>query len=221
MRHFALQVAQHFFADNLRDELPFRLIAQHIIRKQLRAFDGKFFKFFKQDVAVFAGLCGQRNHGVPCMCLRICGDDSQQILIFYGVNLIDDEHGRHPILLHALHQFLFCRTDVRHRIDNHRSNIHICYGIIDDFYHVIAQTGTRLVQTRRVLKDKLTVSLGHNTGDARARRLRLIGHNGNLCADQPIEQCRFADIRLAYNGNDGTLFYTHAYSPCFSTYFSN
>ena len=124
------------------------------------------------------------------------------------------------ILLHAVNQFLLRRSDMGHRVNHQCGNVHIGDGVIDDLYHIISQTGTRLMQTRRVLKDKLAIPFGYHTGNPGTGCLGLIGYNRNLGAHQLVEQGGFSHIRLAYNGNDSALFYTHVYSPD-SSYFSS
>ncbi|MEJ0009907.1 MAG: hypothetical protein WDN72_04895 [Alphaproteobacteria bacterium] len=62
------------------------------------------------------------------------------------------------------------------------------------FHHRLLEALLRFEQSRHVEEDELRPSLRQHAGDARARRLRLGGDDGDLGAQQRVEQRRFARV---------------------------
>ena len=75
--------------------------------------------------------------------------------------------------------------------------------------HVVAETGARLVQARRVEQDILRIAAVHDAVDAVARGLRLAGDDGDLLAHQRVCQTGLADVRPAADGDHSGFFDVH------------
>ena len=94
VRNFTLEIPQQLFADDLRHDLPLRLVRRHIVREQERAV-GRVAGALPQQVRdTVAELRGHRNDGVE---LKFCGigrDDGKQILLLDRVDLVDNEDDR-------------------------------------------------------------------------------------------------------------------------------
>ena len=133
---------------------------------------------------------------------RIGRNDSEQLLLLDGVDLIDDEDCRHVMLLDLCNQAFLSRTDVRDRLYHQNGNIHLGNRVRHHLAHVVAQTGARLVQTRGVQQNILRFTAAEYARDARARRLRLARYDGHFLADQLVCQRGFAHVRPSYNGYD-------------------
>mgnify|MGYP000691845579 CR=1 FL=1 len=91
MRNLAVEQAQHLLADNFSDKLTLRLIGYHVLREQLRAFDGVFVDFGEQLLYALAGACRDRHNRIELMHRRVGRNDSEQLLLLDGVDLIDEQ----------------------------------------------------------------------------------------------------------------------------------
>ncbi len=74
----------------------------------------------------------------------------------------------------------------------------------DFVHHLAAKRGVRVVQSGRVDEHNLAALLRHDALDAVSCGLRLGCDDGDLLADQVIEQRRFAGIGAADNGNEAS-----------------
>ena len=74
--------------------------------------------------------------------------------------------------------------------------------------HIFIELVVAAVLSRRVGEHQLQIALGVHPHDAGAGGLRLVRHNGDLAADDGVEQRGFPHIRLADNGDKtrGRLF---------------
>ena len=68
--------------------------------------------------------------------------------------------------------------------------------------HDLLQGDGGFEQSRRVDEHGLGVAEGQDAGDALARGLRARAGDGELLADEPVEERRLADVRLADDGNE-------------------
>ena len=202
MRDLVGEQAQHLLADNFSDKLTLWLIGYHVLREQLRAFDGVFVDFGEQLLYTLAGACRDGHNRIELMHRRIGRNDSEQLLLLDGVDLVDDEDRRHVMLLDLCNQAFLGRADIRDRFYHQNGNVHLGNRVRHHLAHVVAQTGARLVQTRRVQKDVLRAVFVQKTRDARARGLRLAGYDSHLLAHQLVCQRGFAHVRPSYNGYD-------------------
>ena len=75
--------------------------------------------------------------------------------------------------------------------------------LADGFDHEIPQTGAGPVGARGVQKNKLEGVPGIHPHDAGAGGLGLVGHDGDLAADDGVEKGRFAHIGPSHNGDKG------------------
>ena len=202
VRNLAVKQAQHLLADNFSDKLTLRLIGYHVLREQLWAFDGILVDFGEQLLYALARACRDRHNRVELMHRRVGRNDSEQLLLLDGVDLIDDEDCRHVMLLDLCNQAFLSRTDVRDRLYHQNGNVHLGNRVRHHLAHVVAQTGARLVQTRGVQQNILRFTAAEYARNARARGLRLAGYDSHLLAHQLVCQRGFAHVRPSYNGYD-------------------
>ena len=180
VRNFTLEVPQQLFADDLRHDLPLRLVRRHIIREQERAV-GRVAGALPQQVRdTVTELRGHRNDGVE---LKFCGigrDDGKQILLLDRVDLVDNKDDRRMRGAELAEQLFLLRADVRDGLDEQQRGIHIGDGVVHDIVHIVAEARARLMEARRVDEHELRVIVRDDAADAVARRLRLMGNNGDL-----------------------------------------
>ena len=106
------------------------------------------------------------------------------------------------MLLDLADEVFLRRADIRDRLDHQHRCVHLGNRVGHDLAHIVAELRARLVQTRGIEKDELRVAFIEQTGDARARGLRLARNDGDLLADQTVGERTFAHIRTADNRND-------------------
>ena len=106
------------------------------------------------------------------------------------------------MLLDLADEVFLRRADIRDRLDHQHRCVHLGNRVGHDLAHIVAELRARLVQTRGIEKDELRVAFIEQTGDARARGLRLARNDGDLLADQTVGERAFAHIRAADNRND-------------------
>ena len=68
------------------------------------------------------------------------------------------------------------------------------------------------MEARRVDEHELRVIVRDDAADAVARRLRLMGNNGDLFANEVVDERRFTDVRPPHDRDHGR-FLAHGSSP--------
>ena len=71
VRDLAVEQTEHLLADDLGDKLTLRLIGYHVLREQLRAFDGILVDFGEQLLYTLARACRDGHNRIELMHRRI------------------------------------------------------------------------------------------------------------------------------------------------------
>ncbi len=213
VRDLSVEVPQQLFADNLRDDLPLRLIGGDVLREEERALLRKSGALVQK--LLHTVLVSRRNrHDSGKVKLRgIGGDDRKKLLlVLHGVDLVDDEDRRRTTGADLRQKCFLLRADVCDRLDDQKHEIDVRDGLLHDADHIVAQLGARLMEARRVDENELRVPFRHDAADAVARGLRFIRDDGDLLPDEAVDQRGFADVRAAGDGYHNG-FCTHFVSP--------
>ena len=92
----------------------------------------------------------------------------------------------------------FSGTDKVCGLHQPQDHIHVVQCMLRNIDHVIAQLVFRLVDSRCIQEHDLASVIMVHRLDAVSRRLRLVGCDGNLLADDAVHQGRLAYIGTAY-----------------------
>ena len=83
------------------------------------------------------------------------------------------------------------------RVDDQRQHVDLAHRFERDVHHPHVQPVRRLVHARCVDEHHLPIRIVLHANDACARRLRLVGDDGELLADDAVEQRGLAGVRPA------------------------
>ena len=103
-------------------------------------------------------------------------------------------------------------SGVAHIPEMLQRGIHVGDGVVHDIVHIVAEARARLMEARRVDEHELRVLVRDDAADAVARRLRLMGNNGDLFANEVVDERRFTDVRPPHDRDHGR-FLAHGFSP--------
>ena len=199
------QAPQQLLTDDLCHYLALGLVGGDIIGEQERRFNGVLLAFGHQCVHAVAGAGGNGNDGIEMICLRIGGNDLQQLILFYSVDLIDHQDHGGALCTQLLQKHLLLGTYGGDGFYHQQGHIHVSDGVLHSVDHVVAQLGLRLVETGGIHKDELGVFLGDDAADTVTGGLGFIGHDGDLLAYQVIGQSGFAHVGTTGDGNNGSF----------------
>ena len=97
--------------------------------------------------------------------------------------------------------------------DEKQYGIDIFQRTVSGFIHKPSQFMFRFVNPRRVEKNNLTVRVRMDAENLIPRRLCLIGNNGHLLPEDPIDKCGLAYVRPAYNRDKARFKFLFHKSP--------
>ena len=179
------------------------MVGDHVLREEERPLDGEFFALRQKLRHAVIPLGADGNDRLKVHLILIRRDHRQKGLLLDRVDLVDDQNARHVRRLDLTDQLLFLNADVCDRLDHQNHGVHVRDGAFDDVHHIVSELRPGLVEARRIDENELTVLAVDDGADAVAGRLRLVGNNGDLLADDGVGQRGFADVRTACNGDHG------------------
>ena len=186
VRDLPVQAPQELLPDDLRHHLPLRLIGGGILREQERTGLGILFAYRQQFLHAVPGLRGNGNNRVKGRRFGVDIHDLQKLILFHGINLIDNQNAGAAAGLNLLDQAFFLGPDGGDGLYHQQGKIHIRDGFPGHIHHEISQLGSGPVEARRIHKDKLGFPTGENAADPVSGGLRLIGNNGDLLPHQVV-----------------------------------
>ena len=127
--------------------------------------------------------------------------ERQQALALHRVDLVEEQHLRMVDVAEPGKQRLRLLVDALAGVDQQRHDIGVARPAPGGIDHGPVEPALRLEDAGRVDKDDLRAAgRGPDHGNAahhRARRLHLVADDGNLGADQPVDQGRLAGVGRA------------------------
>ena len=210
MGNLVPQVQQRLFADHLRHNQAFRLIGHHVIREILGTLGQLGSHGLGQLLQAVAGLGADGDDGVIAA-ISEGGDQRQQLLRLQQIDLVQQQHLRHLLAGHILHNGTVVLAHLS-RIYQHHHAVHAVHRFTDRLHHVVTQLGAGRVNTGGIQEYHLPVIAGHHAHDTVSGSLGTVGHDGNLLAHQGIHQGGLTHVGTANNGHKtGTelLYFIH------------
>ena len=196
---------QHFLADDFRRHDSLGLVREVVQRVEgwpfRQAIDQQSFE------SVHVETRGRRHgNDLGERALFAVGvHQRQQPHLLHEVDLVENqEHGRRGGLDQLEHVAVAPAHRLRH-IDHQAQHIDFGDGLHGGIHHPHVHAMQRPVNARRVEEHHLRIGIVAYAKNARARRLRLVGHNGQLLANQLVQQRRLAGIGAANEGDETRL----------------
>ena len=113
------------------------------------------------------------------------------------IDLVDHEDLRRLDLLHEVGDEAVASPDRARRLDEHAHHVDLRERGTGALVGALAEQRARLVDARRVEQHDLVVGSGAHTADLVARRLRPVGDDRHLRADDPVHEGGLADVGSA------------------------
>lgn len=142
--------------------------------------------------------------------------DGQQVLLFHGVNLIDDQHGGDPQRPDAADELLLRPAHIGDGLHQKHHRVHVGHALLHHPHHVVAQLGPGLVEAGGVDEHKLAVPPVEDGADAVAGGLGLIGDDGNLLPHQGVGQGGLSHVGPPHDGDHAGSLDVHNLSSILS-----
>ncbi len=195
MRQLLHRDPQQLLTHELGDEERLRLVGDDPAGVVLGPFGHARLELGDQRVDAVAGEAGEWNVGVELAELggragKLFADDA-----FVGqVGLAHDQDlgGHH--LLHEAGDEAVAGTDRRRGLDQQTDDVDLCQRGAGPVVGTFAEQRPRLVNAGRVEQHELRVGRRAHPADLGARRLRTIGHDGDLLPDDPVHQRGLPDV---------------------------
>ncbi len=135
-------------------------------------------------------------------------DQRQQALFGDGVDLVQQQDdGRIRFFCKVEHE-LIARIELARYVDDHQQQVAALQRVVDLFHHATVEGVDGLVHAGRVDQNKLPggpfpfLLDVDDALDAVARGLRLTGDDGELLADERVQQRGFACVGTANDGDE-------------------
>ena len=123
--------------------------------------------------------------------------DRQEARLLHQVDLIEDQDDRRLQVPHQVGDELVAFAGRLARIHHEADDVHFAHRFDGGVHHLHVHPVERTVNARRIDEHDLGVRVVAHAVNPRPRRLRLVGDDGELGADDPVEQRRLAGIRTA------------------------
>src|SRR5215213_2578282 len=190
---------EQFFAHELGRYRALGLVGQGVFGKEHGAFGQVLEDLAHEQIGPVPLERGDRNDFGEFALGGISLDQREQpALVAHRIDFVQrQERGRADPLDHIEHEAV-ARTHRFRRVDHQEYKVDRRKRARDYGHHPAVERVARLVYPRRVDENDLSFGPRQHAADARAGRLRLIGDDGDLLADNFIEQSRLARVRAAY-----------------------
>src|SRR5262249_12977354 len=199
---------KHFFADDLRGDEAFRLVRDLVFREIARPVRQGSHDLFHQNIEPLPLGRGDWNNLAKFVQLAISLDDGQQFFFLQFVDFVEQQHGRAARSPDEIENMLVSRPELFRCVHDHQDQVAAFQRGMNFLHHLAVEPAVRSVDAGRINQDDLsrrTPALRLNVDyalNAGARGLRLFRHNGDLFADQSVQQRAFAGVRPADDGNE-------------------
>jgi hypothetical protein len=127
--------------------------------------------------------------------LAVAVDDGKQFRFRDEVDLVESHYGRGLDGLHEVQKMPIAGPFFDRYIDDERHKIDFAHRVERDIDHAHVHTMRGLVHPRRVDEHHLPAGIVFHAHDPSSCGLRLVGHDRQLVADNPIQQRRFSSVR--------------------------
>ena len=140
-------------------------------------------------------------------------DDRQQLRLPDQIDLVQDRDDRDLQRAQQAEEVLLAAARLLRHVEHHADDVHVAHRVERGVHHPHVHPVRRLVNARRVDEHDLPVRIVADTEDAVARGLRLVGDDGELRADEAVEQRGLAGVRQA-DERDETRFHAGSLAGC-------
>ncbi len=202
MRELVVGDGQELLADQLRHEERLGLIGDDIVGVVARTLRETRLDLPDEHVESLAGQRRDRNVGVEPAELGCAREPAGDVGLRRGVDLVHHEHRRRTGVRDPRRDEPVARTDGVRRVDHETDDIDLAKRRERTLVGPLAEQRPRLVDTGRVEEDDLTVVGGAHTAHLGARRLRPVGDDRHLRADEAVDERGLADVRPPYHRHE-------------------
>ena len=129
--------------------------------------------------------------------LAVLIDQRQERVFLYQVDLVDKEKDRRRDLFERFNDEFVPRSGRLGGLNEQEDHVHFIIGRERGVHHVLVHFVLGFVDTGSVDEHELGVGRVHDAEDPVPRGLGLVGDDGDLFAEQMVEECGLADIRTA------------------------
>ena len=158
-----------------------------------------------EPIDVVAGRRRDRHDFRKAPELAVQLHDRQQLRLLDEVDLVQDQQERRTSVLHQVeHEAVALPRRLRH-VHDEAEHIDLANRVDRGVDHPHVHPVQRAVDARRVEVHHLGIGVVSDPQNPRPRRLGLVGHDGELAADQAVQQRRFPRIRPADEGHESEL----------------
>ena len=196
---------EHLLAHDLGGEEPLRLIGQVIRRIERDAFGQVFEEQGFECVHIGAV---NRRHGNELderIGAAVLIEYRQQLRLRHQVDLVESQDHRRLDLVQDAEQMPIARPRLGRRIDDKRHDVDLAHRLERGMHHPDIHAMRRFVYAGRVHEDHLGIRIVLHAHHTRTRRLRLVGHDRQLLADDEIEERGLAGIGTAEERDEPAL----------------
>ena len=204
--HLLLQKTQGLLPDDFPGNFPLGLRRHHVLVVEGLTDRHQIEDVLHQLVHPVACAGTHRNDLVKDTQAGKLIDDGKNLGFFDLVDLVDHDDDRSFDFFQEFNDQLVLLGNLLARLDQPQDYIHFLKRSLCCFDHIGTQLCAALVYAGGIQKDDLPLLTGINGADPGARRLGLIGSDGNLLPDHAVHQGRFADVGPAYDRGETGFF---------------
>src|SRR5579864_1634411 len=201
VRQLVARVQEHLLADHLRGEASLGLVRDVLLREEQRALGKSRRDFHLERWQAIGSARRDRDYRVEGPSSREVLDDGQQPLFAHQVDLVDGQDDRHFRRSEALEHERIAGAGTGRGVHDPDDDVGVAQGAVGGLDHVLIHAVHGLVNAWRVEEDHLRGSRRAHADDPVTRRLRLVGHDCDLLADEVVQEGRFPCIRPADQGD--------------------
>ena len=201
MWNLRIQCVKRLLTDHLCHDLALRLVRYGILIIEHGSIRQIFQNTVNNILCVLSAECRARDNLCKITDLAVRIDCRKDLLFFHCIDLINDQNDRHANALELLCNVALTGSNEGRRLNQPHNCIHLFQGTLCNGYHILSKLILRLMDTRRIQKNDLSLLTGIDCLDAVSGGLGLLGCDRDLLADQMVHQGRFPNVRAANNCN--------------------
>src|SRR5208337_3848251 len=209
VRHFFMGVHENVLADQLRCHESHGLVGDLVFGKIARTVGQSLEDARQQFIEALLLQGGDGDDLLEIMQSLELRDQREQLaLVGEEINFVEQQEDRSAGLSCQVEDEIVVAIPLFLGVDNHQNQFAAFQRLAHLGHHFASERRTGLVNSRRVDEHDLPGLAAFLLGDvddsenAVARGLRLGRNNGQLLADQRVQQCAFARVRAAENADE-------------------